>query len=265
MQANAHLHIHDHDHEALEKKEQVQNWLKVGVLIGLGLYFVYNILSGNLAYYINARFVWLSYLAAALFLVIGAYSAWTLLQKRKDSSLEEAHHHDHDHNLMSWKALLLVAMPLLLGTLVPAQPLGVDAVDGSITTNSAAAGTSMSTFMVSPEQRNVLDWLRAFNSSDDMTSLNGLPANVIGFIYTEPNFAEDHFMVARFTVSCCVADASAIGLPVMFAQTEEIPQGTWVQVRGTMQVGQFREDTMPILHAETVEVIDQPDHPYLYP
>ena len=43
-------------------------------MIGLGMYFVYNIASGNIPNYVNARFAWLSYVAAALFLLIGGFS-----------------------------------------------------------------------------------------------------------------------------------------------------------------------------------------------
>ena len=47
-----------------------------------------------------------------------------------------------------------------------------------------------------------------------LSQFNGQPADLIGFVYSEPTFGGDHFMVARFAISCCVADASAIGVPV---------------------------------------------------
>jgi putative membrane protein len=72
-------------------------------------------------------------------------------------------------------------------------------------------------------------------------------------------------MVARFTISCCVADSSAIGLPVMWQGVDTLPQDTWVRVQGTFEVGDFQGDTVPILQASSVEVVPQPEHPYLYP
>lgn len=253
-----HEHEHDHDH----RTETIQLWIKTALLIGLGVYFTYNIVSGNLANYINERFAWLSYVAAALFLLIGLFSAIHLLRDRGHAHHHDDHH-DHDHAQISWRSLAIIAVPLVLGTLIPSRPLGAEAVGGSISTSTVAISESQ-TFSVPPEQRNVLDWLRAFNSGTP-SQFEGQPANLIGFVYTEPTFGEDQFMVARFTVSCCVADASAIGVPVAWDGTESLAQGDWIEVKGTFSVAEFDGDEMPVLHAESVAQVAQPEHPYLYP
>src|SRR5690606_11429421 len=101
---------HTHDNHA---NENVQGWLKTGLLLGLGLYFVYNIVSGNLTNYINVRFAWLSYVAAVLLLLIGGYSAYHMLRHHSGGE------HHHEHAQMSWGTLLVIAIPLVLGTLIP--------------------------------------------------------------------------------------------------------------------------------------------------
>jgi uncharacterized repeat protein (TIGR03943 family) len=254
-------HDDGHDHGA---REDVQAWLKTAILLGLGLYFVYNIVSGNLTNYINIRFAWLSYVAAVLFLLIGGFSLLNLLRRRNHAHAHAHHDHDHGSGGMSWFALAVVATPLLLGTLIPSRPLGAEAIEGDISVNSASLG-SVTTFAVNPQDRNVLDWLRVFNSTTDYSELNGQPADVIGFVYLEPNFGADQFMVARFTISCCVADASAIAMPVAWDQAADLPQGEWVRVQGAIQTGEFRGERMPIVQAASVELIAQPEHPYLYP
>ena len=268
MQAIEHLHEHDHqhdhnhEHDHDHRRDLLMDGAKTALLFGLALYFVYNIVSGNLTNYINERFAWLSYVAVVLFVLLGVGSVLDLLRHR-------GHHHDHDHDdhthaALTWPVLLIVAVPLVLGTLIPSRPLGSAAVDGNISL-SAASVTSSTTFTTDPAKWNVLDWLRAFSQSDDLNSFNGKEASVIGFVYKEPTFPEGSVMVARFTVSCCVADASAIGLPVAWTGTADLPADTWVQVKGTFKVGSFRGDTVPILQASSVEVIEQPAHPYLYP
>lgn len=233
------------------------HWLKTGILLGLAAYFVYNIVSGNIANYINARFAWLSYVAVVLFLLLGIYYLINGLRGNVENR-------NHDGKVgMSLGALSIVAIPLLLGTLIPSRPLGADAIDGNVST-SAALG-SMTTFTLNPLDRNVLDWLRYFASLDNYAVANGERADLIGFVYREPTFGDDQFMVARFTVSCCVADASAIGVPIQWSDTAELPLDQWVRVQGVFQVGDFRDDTLPILHAESIEVVEQPPHPYLYP
>src|SRR4051812_45782729 len=120
-----HLHDHEHDHEHEHddhdhSDSHLQAWLRAALLFGLGLYFVYNIVSGNLSNYVNVRFAWLSYVAAAMFLLLGLSHAYALLpkEKRKRKNDEPADH-DHDHPQLSWRALGVVAIPLVLGTLIP--------------------------------------------------------------------------------------------------------------------------------------------------
>ncbi|MEZ4671127.1 MAG: TIGR03943 family protein [Anaerolineae bacterium] len=265
MQAVEHLHDHHHDgdHEHNHRRELLLDSAKTALLVGLALYFAANILSGNLTNYINERFAWLSYVAVVLFLLLALGSTMDLWRHR-------GHHHhnhehdDHNHVAISWPVLAVVAVPLLLGTLIPSRPLGSAAVDGNISL-SAASVTGATTFTTDPAKWNVLDWLRAFSQSDDINSFNGKEANIIGFVYKEPTFIAGSMMIARFTVSCCVADASAIGLPVTWKGEADLPADTWVQVKGTFQVGSFRDDTVPILQATSVEVVAQPEHPYLYP
>lgn len=250
--------LHDHDHGHDDRWERAQSWIKAALLSGLSLYFLYNILSGSLTNYINERFAWLSWVAVLLFAILGAGALWEALRGG------HAHHnHDHSH-AVSWPVLGIIAVPLVLGTLVPSRPLGSAAIDGSISL-TAASVTTATTFTTDPLKWNILDWLRTFNATDDLSTLNGRQANVIGFVYTEPTFPENMLMVARFTVSCCVADASAIGLPVYWEGAADLKADTWIQVEGTFEVGAFRNDTVPILKASRVQVVEQPEHPYLYP
>lgn len=266
MQTAEHLHDHnrahqdhDHDHDHDHRREAAYAWARAALLIGLGLYFVYNIVSGNLANYINARFTWLSVVAAALFLLLGTAALYWRLRAN--------HHHnhahdDHDHSTLSWGVIVIAAVPLALGTLVPSQPLGASAVGGNFNMNAVASGSAMA-FTIAPLDRNVLDWVRVFNATDDLSTLNGQEADVIGFVYYDDTMAEDMFMVTRFTISCCVADSVAVGLPVQWPDIP--PLDTWVRVMGRFELGTFRGEQKPILRPTSVEVVEQPAHPYLYP
>jgi putative membrane protein len=233
--------------------------IKTAVLFGLAAYFAYNVFSGNLSNYINERFVWLSYLAVILFLVLGIASLIALRRGDHSSPYQDGH-----SQAITMPVIFIVAIPLLLGTLVPSRPLGVEAINGSISVNSAAT-FSGGIVTKDPLQRNILDWSRLFTQNNLPASFNGEQADVIGFVYREPAYPENHFMAARFTVSCCVADAMPLGLPVYFPEHTTLEDGAWVRVKGVFEAGNFRNFKTPILQAESVEVIEQPEHPYLYP
>lgn len=247
---------HHHEHTS----SRIAFW-RTFLLLGLAVYFILLIVTGSLTNYINIRFSWLSYVAAALFTVLGSISAYDLLRKREEHHHE--HDHEHDHAQLSWPVLAIVAVPLILGTLLPSQPLGASAVGGNIST-SAIGGESATTLKRNPLDRNILDWLREFNQSATPAAFDGQPVDLTGFVYREPGFGETQFMIARFSISCCVADAFALGIPVDWAEGESLADGEWVRIQGSLLAGDFDGQNMPIIRADSVEIVPQPEHPYLY-
>lgn len=234
-------------------------WAKVTILFGLAIYFAYIIIVGDLNNYINLRFAWLSYVAVVIFIALGGANLYGILQSRNTSD----EYIRQEHTSLSWSILFVVAIPLVLGTLIPSEPLGADAVNGDIS-NTTVSLSRASAVTRDPLERNILEWLRVFNEGTP-ASFNGQQADVSGFVYREPTFGEDIFMIARFTMSCCVADASAIGFPVRFVDDGTLADGEWVRVTGTFLADNFRGELTPILEADFLEIIDQPERPYLYP
>lgn len=252
----------DHEHTHAPPSEAIR-WVKAGLLLGMGLYFLITILTGNLTNYINERFAWLSYVAVVIFFLLGIVAVWDNLRATNSAHHHHDDHHDHEHGRLSASAAFIVAIPLLLGTLVPSRPLGASAIEGNLLTASVGLGDPVA-FTRSPLERNILDWLREFNRAALPSAFDGQPVDVVGFVYREPSFGADRFMVARFTISCCVADAFALGIPVEAAGADAIADGAWVRIQGVLQAGDFNNQTLPIIRATSVEEVEQPEHPYLY-
>ena len=244
------------------------------ILAGLGIFFLARIGDGRILFYINQRFVVLTLLAALGFLFI----AQLLMRARPPADSDEAEpsvEHDetysehHAHDRRSGLALYLVALPLLVGLLIPARPLGsaAAAVRG-INTGSpltASTGSEAISAALPSTQRSVLDWIRALKYSKSPDEYNGQAADVVGFVYRDIRLAEGQFMVARFSLTCCVADAVALGMLVDWPDGSRVAENTWVRVRGTVKVSQVEGKTVPIIQAESVEAIPSPEQPYLFP
>jgi putative membrane protein len=111
-------------------------------------------------------------------------------------------------------------------------------------------------------ERNILDWLRAFGAADDPSAFAGQEATVVGFVYRDESFDAQQFMVSRFVVSCCVADATVLGLIVSWPDSLDLPLDTWVEVHGAFQADQ---QATPVLVADRVTPTAPPNQPYLYP
>lgn len=242
-----------------QSHNQQQAWAKALILVGLGIYFFVLIFSGKLSNYINIRFAWLSYLAAFLFIGLGLWSVRYLVKKQAHLT-----QHGASHMPITWSGIFMLALPLIFATFLPSQPLGADAISGSVSLQPIGGVSSEARFNVPPLERNVLDWLREFDAVSNPAKLDGLPVDIIAFVYREPEMTATQFMAARFTLSCCVADAFAVGMPVDYAEAETIEDGAWVRIQGTLQAGEFRGGQVPIIIPDTIEPTETPSNPYLY-
>ncbi len=230
------------------------------VLLGLAVYLGVLVATGTINNYMNQRFQWLVVLASVLFALMGVWRVWEWARPHD----HDAHaHHDHDHARLNWWSIGLIATPLVLGVVVPSRPLGAEAVNGGVSFSTVGVGNA-ATFSRPPLERNILDWLREFNRVGNPASFNNLEVDVVGFVYREPDMPENQFMVARFTMSCCVADAFAIGMPVTLENASAFATGTWVRIRGVLQAGMFGHHSIPIIHPTSVDPVDVPETPYLY-
>src|SRR5258708_15588472 len=77
---------------------QTRKWIQSLILLLLGLYFLDNLLSGKIYYYINERFGWLSWIGTAIFLTLGVLGIYELLRERRAEQGHDHDHHDHDHS-----------------------------------------------------------------------------------------------------------------------------------------------------------------------
>lgn len=164
--------------------------------------------------------------------------------------------------------LLVLTLPVIIGISTPAQPLSSSTLDNrgiSLTATFGSEKTSSQNFEVIEEDRTILDWLKFANSNDDPAVYIGQQANVIGFVYHSEYLNEDQFMITRFVVTCCVADALAIGLPVQTIEGMDLPENTWVHVQGTFDNINIGDETVPLIKAASIEIIAAPEQPYLYP
>lgn len=92
----------------------------------------------------------------------------------------------------------------------------------------------------------------------------GKKVEMIGFVFREPDFTEDQMVVARFGLSCCVADASVYGMLTTGNMVKDLKDDQWVRVSGTITKIEYNDWLLPYLQIEEIELIEQPDQPYVY-
>jgi putative membrane protein len=236
------------------------------VLLGLCIFFASKAANGQLAWYINARFIPLT-LFGILFLAILAQTVFAEVRRsrQQDSDDENEHHHEHTH---SPAGLWIMLIPLLIGVLIPPRPLDSSAFTSKgLNTNAplVSADSSAKLFETESEERNILDWLKLFNYNDDVAQFTGQTASVIGFVYFDETLDENQFYISRFVVSCCAADGFAIAMPVQWSELNTLEQDSWVRVKGIIEPITIDERNVPLLIAESIQSVPIPEQPYLFP
>jgi hypothetical protein len=121
------------------------------------------------------------------------------------------------HANLTLGGLLWVLLPIGLGLLFPRAArcggLGEPEADPHPLAALCSARCGAGGGQKSAAERTVLDWLHTFSaSSDPAQEFAGQPVDVVGFVYHDPRLPEGKLLVNRFTVSCCVADASPVPL-----------------------------------------------------
>lgn len=238
------------EHEGARRLLNYAVLSEVLLLGGTAALFLATWLRGNLDFYIHPRYTWLVLLSALILLLMAMARARLLFDPAAGGQ--------------SIGVLLLLGLPLTLGTLVPAQPLGAGSLAGRALNAPAAASGDWQPLNAG-DSRNwtLLDWSFAQLTLPD--DLDGKPADVVGFVYQEADFGPDMFYTARYVVTCCAADGAAVGLPVVWEGGGALLPDTWVRVQGVLGSASIAGIEQPAILARSVEPIPQPESPYLYP
>ena len=96
-----------------------------------------------------------------------------------------------------------------------------------------------------------------------VTDFVGKEIETVGFIYREEGFSYNQVAIARFAMSCCVADATAHGL-VAEGDVTKLKNDTWVRVKGIIDTTEYNKGTVPVLKITSIEKISEPEQPYVY-
>jgi uncharacterized repeat protein (TIGR03943 family) len=231
------------------------------VLRVIGLFGFVLWMRGSLPLYIHERFVWLVVAASIGLVWIGA-----VYHSRRARIAEQYHHH---HGEFSWGGLFLVLLPIIFGLTAPQAPLGSDALRNrtvSVESMPSLATPGNTRVLLTPNRkRTILDWVLLLLNDPESDALVGEQADVTGFVYHDEGMGAEIFLISRFVVSCCAADAVPVSLPVFWSGSDALENDQWVEVSGHFAIREIAEKRITILIADTVTLIDMPTMPYLYP
>lgn len=217
------------------------NWLPPFVLGLWGAVLLQAWGSGRLNLLLQADFHWLVLVSGLLLLALAGLAAHFAPKRRSGRTPA---------------LVMLLAAPLVL--LIPPRP-SFSTLAANRSSGALEGESETLTFLSPPEQRSLTDWVRLLRSQPDPELYRGDPVRISGFVMPTPQAAP---VLARLTVRCCLADATPVGIPVIWPEGESLKADEWLAVSGEMGVERVGGVLRSVVIAERVQPIPKPKRPF---
>lgn len=211
--------------------------------------FWFLLVSGRDAFYLSTRTEWVVPVAAVLL---------TLATFGRLASARAA----HQEPLRSRELGVMIAMvvPVLLITILPPATLG--SFSAGKRSAVAGAGFSASAGDIATGDLTLVDVATAQTTPEGERALAkraGEQVDFIGFVTRYADTPADEFLLTRYVVSCCVADATVAQVRVVNVTPGAFADNEWVEVTGTI----YPIGREVIVNASTIQDVARPERPYL--
>ena len=197
--------------------------------------------SGRLNLLLQSDFHWLVLVSGLLLLALAGLAA-RFAPKRRSGRTPAL--------------VMLLAAPLVL--LIPPRP-SFSTLAANRSSGALEGESETLTFLSPPEQRSLTDWVRLLRSQPDPELYRGDPVRISGFVMPTPQAAP---VLARLTVRCCLADATPVGIPVIWPEGASLKADEWLAVSGEMGVERVNGVLRSVVIADSVQPIPKPKRPF---
>lgn len=166
---------------------------------------------------------------------------------------------------LSWRAaggIGFIVLPVIIVLALP--PASLTSFAASRRSSFSTGGVATSAEDISSGELSLADVAGGLRSREGMRALvarAGSDVTFTGFVTRDPGQPADEFVLNRFMISCCVADALGIQVRVVGAPPGELKEDDWVQVAGKM----YPLGREVIVDASAVKGVPKPSRPYLNP
>jgi len=224
------------------------------ILIWAGVFAVL-LVRERFKYYLTPSFQ--PFLILALVILIISFTAKFAL----------SHSHSHD---MNKKALFIRIGIILLPIIFLIQGYGKSLGANAFQTRQISG---FSGFANIGDRERLLASLEDSGGGEDMNLLElvlssvrseNLPVNTVGQNLIDDKTPKGYFVLFRFAIACCVADAQPVALLVQYDDLDSISKSSWVRVKGNLAHHDIDGKSTLVIEADSVEVVEEPDQIYIY-
>ncbi|MBE7094801.1 TIGR03943 family putative permease subunit [Bacillus cereus] len=287
-----------------EKEQKAYHrYIRGIILIGLAMLLFKLLVTGNIYNFIAPKMIKFTYIAFVLILLLGSLQVWRDGREKQDNCNCCKHHTALKSGMKSFFVYVLFVVPIMSAFLfgsvtidgslagkrgmnqrVQARSMeknekeGIQAnsdwkeilVDQDETSNLKVTDQveeQLTKSMLGQRKIEVEDKDYVQTMSIIGQAVNGFKGKEItftGFIYKDKDVTGNKAVVARYGITCCIADASVWGMIVTGQNIGKFPEETWVKVTGILDKTTYKRTLFPLVKISKVEKINKPTDPYVY-
>ena len=237
-------------------------------------------LAGQMALYMSPTLDPLTALTACVLAAMGLSEVRATAIAHNGSSLPPppaggTHDHERQHEAAvdQTLTLLVVAVPLVLGLAFVPRALGSAALSGEDVVGlvwSFAPGDAMpaptAAVAPPPPKGPVEDFADLYGYLRQAGAAGiGQRVHALGVVTRGAGLGSDQFVLLRYSVVHCVADARPVALVVQAPGVAGWQEDQWVAVDGSLSALPLGGEQLVSVLAERIAPIDEPPDPYLPP
>jgi uncharacterized repeat protein (TIGR03943 family) len=223
---------------------------RLGGAVALGAWasaFWFLLFTGRDALYLSERTGWVVPVAAVL---LTAATIGRLASARSSGA----------EPLERRELTIVVAtiVPVIVLTSLPPTTLG----SYSAGTRAAVSSSRLSPGDVATGELSLVDVAAGQTTPEGERALArraGETVRFVGFVARYGSTGADEFMLTRYVVTCCVADATVASVRVVNVTPGRFEENDWVEVTGTI----YPIGREVIVDASSIEAVQRPERPYL--
>ena len=228
------------------------------LLLGLAVLIAKLFATGQMALYMSPALDPLTALAAVVLASMGVLEAWVGLRGARAGHTEPA---GVDQTL----TYLLVLVPLLLGLFVAPRALGSSALGGenvsSLVLSFARQASPTAAGLTTQPIDDVADLLAFLRRAGEAGV--GQHVHALGLVARSNDLEPNEFVLLRYSIAHCVADARPIALLVVAPGAAAWRTDTWVEIDGRLGSRERAGDRLVSILADRIVPTEEPSNPYL--
>ncbi|OIJ15678.1 TIGR03943 family protein [Anaerobacillus arseniciselenatis] len=265
----------------------IQHAIKALLLLGFTAFLFKLHYSGEILKYVNPKFIIFTQIASIILLVmffIQVKRVW-----ENSDNIDCAYHEQHEKQFSFGQLFvyLLVSLPLITGLLLAPKELdanfaekrgilfqskGNEKESGDCGQGEEPPRTALQEELIEKmlAESPIVMSKENFSSYSDVLFQNpeifkNKQIFLEGFILKGEQLKENEYVVGRFLITHCVADATVIGILSEFKDGVTFPDNSWVKLLGTVNVANHNDKKLPLIKVTHWKLTEKPEEPYVYP